>query len=73
MKDFFEGIQYLFEEILFAPFQALRFMDNWWGANIINWLFAIVGLVAIVYWTLQLKKFNDNNEENKDITAHSYL
>lgn len=73
MKDFFEGIQYLFEEILFAPFQALRFMDNWWVANIINWLFAIVGLVAIVYWTLQLKKFNDNNEENKDITAHSYL
>jgi len=73
MKDFFEGIQYLFEEILFAPFQALRFIDNWWVANIINWLFAIVGLVAIVYWTLQLKKFNDNNEENKDITAHSYL
>ena len=73
MKDFFEGIQYLFEEILFTPFQALRFMDNWWVANIINWLFAIVGLVAIVYWTLQLKKFNDNNEENKDITAHSYL
>lgn len=73
MKDFFEGIQYLFEEILFTPFHALRFMDNWWVANIINWLFVIVGLVAIVYWTLQLKKFNDNNEENKDITAHSYL
>ena len=73
MKDFFEGIQYLFEQILFAPYNAFRFMENWWLANIVNWLFVIIGMVAMVYWILQLKKFNDNNEENKEITAHSYL
>jgi hypothetical protein len=48
-------------------------MENWWSSNIISWIFLILGLVAMVYWLLQLKKFNDNGEEDKDITAHSYL
>ena len=73
MKKFFEAIQSLFEDVLFAPLDALRFMESWWGANIINWLLFIVGFAAMVYWILQLKKFNDNNEEDKDVTAHSYL
>lgn len=73
MKDFFEAIQYLFEEILFVPLNTLRFTHNWWAANTINWIFIIIGIIALVYWVLQLKKFNDNNEENKDVTAHSYL
>jgi Family of unknown function (DUF6341) len=73
MKDFFEGIQYLFEEFLFIPFDALRSLDNWWGANIVNWLLAIMGFSAMVYWILQLKKFDARGEEDKSITAHSYL
>ncbi len=73
MKAFFEGIQYLFEEILFAPYDFFRFMDNWWSANLINWLLAIIGFVAMIYWILQLKKFNDADEEDKSITSHSYL
>ena len=75
MKDFFYAIQDLFVNVLFAPFDALRALelDNWWSANIMSWLFTIIGLVAFVYWMLQLKKFNDNNEEDKSITSHSYL
>jgi hypothetical protein len=75
MKDFFYAIQDLFVDVLFAPFDALRALelDNWWSANIMSWLFTIIGLVAFVYWMLQLKKFNDNNEEDKSITSHSYL
>lgn len=75
MKDFFYAIQDLFVNVLFAPFDALRALelDNWWAANIMSWLFTIIGLVAFVYWMLQLKKFNDNNEEDKSITSHSYL
>lgn len=73
MKKFFEAIQSLFEDVLFVPLDALRFMESWWTANIINWLLFIVGFAAMVYWILQLKKFNDNNEEDKDVTAHSYL
>ena len=75
MKDFFYAIQDLFVDVLFIPFDALRALEleNWWFANIMSWLFTIIGLVAFVYWMLQLKKFNDNNEEDKSITSHSYL
>ena len=73
MRDFFEGIQYLFEEILFMPYNFFRFMESWWASNLINWGLLIIGIVAAIYWTLQLKKFDDNNEEDKSISAHSFL
>ena len=75
MKDFFYAIQDLFVNVLFTPFDALRDLEleNWWSANLLSWIFIIVGFVAFVYWMLQLKKFNDNGEENKSITSHSYL
>lgn len=75
MKDFFYAIEDLFVNVLFAPYDYLRFMEleNWWTANIVSWIFTIIGLVAFTYWMLQLKSFNDNNEEDKSITAHQYL
>lgn len=75
MKDFFYAIQDLFVNVLFAPFDALRTLEHesWVGANIISWLFLAIGSVAFVYWMLQLKKFNDNGEEDKTISSHSYL
>ncbi|WP_298515437.1 uracil phosphoribosyltransferase [uncultured Kordia sp.] len=75
MKSFFEGIAYLFEEILFIPFDAMRNLEleSWTLANGINWIFMIVCAAAITYWVKQLKKFDANNEERKDVTSHSYL
>jgi hypothetical protein len=75
MKDFFEGIAWLFEEILFIPFDALRQLqyESWFLANTMNWIFMIVGFAAFFYWMLQLKKFNDNDEEDRDPKAHSFL
>jgi len=75
MKDFFYAIEDLFVNVLFMPFDALRAMqlENWWGANIMSWIFIIIGLVAFVYWMLQLKGYDDRNEENKSVTSHSYL
>ncbi|PZD79101.1 uracil phosphoribosyltransferase [Mesonia sp. K7] len=75
MKDFFELIQWLFEEFLFLPFHALRELEltSWFLANGINWLFFIVAFAAFIYWMGQLKKFNDNNEENRDSKAHRFL
>ncbi|MGB5418221.1 DUF6341 family protein [Algibacter sp.] len=75
MKDFFYAIQDLFVDVIFAPFDALRALEleSWFGANIISWIFIIVGFVAMVYWMLQLKGFNDKNEEDKSISSHSYL
>ena len=75
MKDFFYAIQDLFVNVLFAPFDALRTLEakSWYGSNVMSWLFLAAGLVAFVYWMLQLKKFNDNGEEDKTISSHSYL
>jgi hypothetical protein len=75
MKDFFEGIAWLFEEILFIPFDALRQLqyESWFLANTMNWIFMIVGFAGFIYWMLQLKKFNDNDEEDRDPKAHSFL
>jgi len=75
MKDFLYAIQDLFVDVIFAPFDALRALEleSWFTANAVSWIFIIVGIVAMVYWMLQLKSFNDNNEEDKSISAHSYL
>jgi hypothetical protein len=75
MKDFFYGIQDLFVDVLFAPFDALRALEleSWFSANIMSWIFMAIGSVAFIYWMLQLKKYNDNNEEDKSVSAHSYL
>ncbi|SHI69831.1 DUF6341 family protein [Algibacter luteus] len=75
MKDFFYAIQDLFVDVLFAPLDALRALEleNWFLANGISWLFTIIGFVAMVYWMKQLKSFNDNNEEDKSISSHSFL
>ena len=75
MKDFFYGIQDLFVDVIFAPFDALRALEleSWFSANIMSWVFMAIGSVAFIYWMLQLKKYNDNNEEDKSVSAHSYL
>jgi len=75
MKEFFYAIQDLFVNVLFAPFDALRFLEleSWFGANVMSWLFLLIGLVAFVYWMRELKKFNDSGEEDKSISSHSYL
>ncbi len=75
MKAFWEAFADLFVNFLFAPFDALRSLelDNWWLANSVSWILALIGLVAFVYWMLQLRTFDKNGEEDKSITSHSYL
>ena len=75
MKAFFEGIAWLFEEILFLPYAFLRQLENssWTLANSVNWVFLIIGLLALIYWVFQLNLFNKNGEEKKETSAHSFL
>ena len=75
MKAFFEAIAWLFEEILFLPYDLLRQLENssWTLANSVNWLFMVVGFSALIYWILQLNLFDKNGEEDKDPSAHSFL
>ncbi|MEN3323831.1 uracil phosphoribosyltransferase [Mariniflexile soesokkakense] len=75
MKDLFNAIQDLFVNVLFKPLDAIRALEleNWFAANTISWIFLIIGFAAMVYWMKQLKIFNDNNEEDKSISSHSFL
>ena len=75
VKDFFYSIAWLFEEILFFPFDLLRTIqyDSWFFANTMSWTFILIGIIGAIYWIKQLKKFDDNEEENRDITAHPFL
>ena len=75
MKDFLDLIASLFEDVLFLPFDALRELElsAWFAANGLNWIFMIIAAVAFVYWMLQLKKFNENNEEDRSTKAHTFL
>ncbi len=75
MKDILEAIESLVVNVLFAPLDAIRALEleSWAAANVINWFFMAIGFVALLYWLKELKKFNDNNEENRDPKAHSFL
>ncbi len=75
MKEIFYGIENLFVNYFFIPFDILRGIgdNNWWLANIMAWVFTAIGTIAFCYWMVQLKKFDDNEEEDMTITAHDYL
>lgn len=75
MKTFFEGIQWIFENILFIPQDFFRKLElsNWFLANIFNWILMAICAYYIVYWCKQLVVHQKNNEENQDTTAHSFL
>lgn len=75
MKAFFEAIQFLFVEVVFVPMDLLRSWEltNWWGANIINWVFIVICCYWTYYWTKQLSIFKSSGEDEQDTTAHSFL
>jgi hypothetical protein len=75
MKSFFEGIQYLFEQILFVLHDYLRNLElsSWWLANIFTWIFIIIGIVATFYWLNKQMVFTKSGEDEQDTTAHSFL
>lgn len=75
IKDIFYFIEDIFVNYLFIPFDFLRELSasNWWMSNLVPWIFIFIGLIAFSYWMIQLKKFDDNKEEDTSITAHDYL
>jgi len=75
MKAFFEGLGSLFTDFLFIPLDFFRNLElqSWWTANIITWMFIIICCGAFVYWMKQLKIYKENNTDNQDTTAHSFL
>jgi len=74
-SGFFYGIQSFFENVAFAPYNALKELEpsSWFGANVVSWFFMAICAVAMIYWIGQLKKYNDEGTEDKSITAHEFL
>ena len=75
LREFFEGIESIAEAILFQPLDGIRALEleSWFKANGMSWIFLIIGLVAFTYWMRQLKKFNENEEEDLSQVSHSFL
>lgn len=75
MKEFFGLIECLFVELLFIPFDFLRSLElkSWVLANGLNATFILIISSLLVYWMLQLVKFDKSGEEDKDPSAHSFL
>jgi hypothetical protein len=75
MKAFFEGIQWLFENILFVPHNFLRKLElsHWFLANFVNAIFMAICAAAMIYWIKQLKLHDEKGEGTQDTTAHSFL
>ena len=73
-KDLFEAIEFFFVEILFIPFDFIRLdISSWLIQNGINFTFMLVISAALLYWTLELIKYDKKGDEKKDVTAHSFL
>ena len=73
-KDLFGAIEFLFVEVLFIPFDFIRLdISSWLIQNGINFTFMLVISAALLYWTLELIKYDKKGEEKKDVTAHSFL
>ena len=69
MKEFFEAIEFLFVDILFFPFDFIRLdITNWFIQNAINFSFIFLISAALVYWTLELLKYDkkEGKETDKD-------
>ncbi|MBL6591783.1 MAG: uracil phosphoribosyltransferase [Flavobacteriaceae bacterium] len=74
MKELFEAIEFLFVEILFFPFDFIRLdITSWIFQNAINFSFILVISAALVYWTLELVKYDKKDGKETEFTAHSFL
>ncbi|WP_367271476.1 uracil phosphoribosyltransferase [Nonlabens sp.] len=72
METLLDAIVSLFELIL-IPFDALRALEteSWFAANAISWIAILILVAAVVYWMLQLKEYD--KDEDKTQTGHSFL
>lgn len=74
-RALFEGIESITEAILLKPLDGIRELElsSWFMANGLNWIFVIIGFVALLYWLKELKKYNEEGSDDRTSTSHSYL
>jgi hypothetical protein len=62
-NNIFKVIGDFFTNVLFAPFDAIRFMDNWWLQSTSSWIFIAITFVAFFYWLGELRKYKKAGNE----------
>lgn len=62
-NNIFKVIGDFFSSVLFAPFQEIRFMDNWWVQNMISWIFISAALIGFLFWLGKLNKYQKKENE----------
>ena len=60
----FEAIGSFFTNIVFAPLHVMRHMDSWWGSNVLNLIFVLIGFAFFFYWVGQSFKFKREGTED---------
>ena len=62
-NNIFKALGDFFTNVLFAPYHAIRFMDNWWLQNAFHWLLILVTFGFFFYWLGQLRKYKKAGNE----------
>jgi len=57
-NNFFRAIGDFFTNVLFVPFDKLRFTNSWWESNIVSIILFVTVFIAFLYWMGLMKKFN---------------
>jgi len=61
--NFFRALASFFTEVLFAPYDVLRFTEGWWVTNFFNWILFSITSLLFIYWLVQLQKFKKAGTE----------
>jgi len=62
-NNIFKALGDFFTNVLFAPYNDIRFMENWWLQNTVSWVFIIITFIAFFYWLGELKKYKKAGNE----------
>lgn len=62
-NNIFKVIGDFFTNVLFVPFDNIRFMDNWWLQSTSSWIFIAITFVAFFYWLGELRKYKKAGNE----------
>ncbi len=62
-NNIFRTIGDFFTNVLFAPYESIRQMDNWWLQSTASWIFILITFIALFYWLGEIRKYKKAGNE----------
>jgi hypothetical protein len=62
-NNIFKAIGDFFMNVVFAPYDSLRSLDNWWVQSTVSWIFVAITFIAFFYWMGELRKYKKTENE----------